>query len=158
MNQLHVIGIGNPLRGDDLVGHLIVEHLRKSGLDSRVQTHLSSGDAADIVDILDGAGGAIICDATATDDPSGTVVTLDCAEPLPQQLFLCSSHAFGVAEGIELSRSLEQLPGFCHVVGVAGGNWAVGSALTEPMAQAVPIAAQKVIELISLYLNGENHA
>ncbi|MDJ0836182.1 MAG: hydrogenase maturation protease [Acidobacteriota bacterium] len=152
-----VIGVGNPMRGDDAVGLKVVEALKKMPLPKEVTLHTNGGDAADLIGLLDGARAAVICDAVQTDEPAGSVVTVDCSEPLPQQLFLCSSHAFGVAEGIELARTLGQLPPACIIVGIAANKWAVGGGLSQPMKDAVPQAAQRVAAALQ-HISGVDHA
>lgn len=154
--NMRIIGVGNPLRGDDVLGHAVVDLLSAEALDPRVSLHKTGGDAADVVDLLGGCEAAIIVDAVQSDEPVGTVVILDCAQSLPQQLFLCSSHAFGVAEGIELARTLGQLPALCHIVGVVANQWEPGAPMSGSPKASLPQAVKQIMLLLQDYSGVSN--
>lgn len=144
-----VIGVGNPLRGDDAVGPAVLEALSQESLPQGVVLHNIGGDAADLIDLLEDGRAAVIVDAVAADEEVGKVLTIDCVQPLPQQQFLSSSHAFGVAEGVELARTLGQLPSPCFIVGITANKWAMGGGLSQPMKEAVPRAVAVVKEKLN---------
>jgi hydrogenase maturation protease len=73
--------------------------------------------------------------------PSGaeiaTIHRIDAhTQSIPSQFFHYSSHAFGVAEAIELARSLNQLPDKLVLYGVEGKIFATGIGLSEAVQQA----------------------
>ena len=82
--------------------------------------------------MLDGADEIVLVDAVSSGAPPGTVHSFDAsAEPLPAVLFGASStHALGLAEAVELARSLGRLPGRVLVYGVEGGTFAYGKGLS----------------------------
>jgi hydrogenase maturation protease len=62
-----------------------------------------------------------------------------------------STHAFGVAEAIELARVLHQLPPVLVIYGVEGATFELGADLSEQVAAAVPqVVAQVRQELLAL--------
>jgi hydrogenase maturation protease len=68
----------------------------------------------------------------------GTIRRFDAsAQPLPKDAFRCSTHAFGVARAIELSRALGELPRSLVVYGIEGKNFAAGVGLSPEVERAV---------------------
>src|SRR5512135_36211 len=105
-----VIGIGNEYRSDDAVGPLIVRALR-GNIPASVRLLEHSGEGAGLMDLWQGARRAILVDAVTSGAPPGTIHRLDCSlTPLPTNLSVSSSHAFGVSEGIAAARVLGRLP------------------------------------------------
>ncbi len=136
-----VIGLGNPLRGDDAAGIMVVRRLRQRAA-ARVLEQ--SGEATALVDALRDASAALIVDAASGTQP-GRVRRLDAAaQPLPQGLFGCSTHGFGVAEGIELARALGALPPVCVVYALEGVQFETGAAMSPAVQAAVPGVAARI--------------
>jgi len=144
MKGLVLIGIGNPLRGDDAIGARVV-----AASSDRFEKQMLSGEASQLVAVLKDARGVILCDALVVDDTPGVVRTLDCRDPLPMGCLPCSSHAFGVAEGIELARSLGVLPEFCHIVGVVASDFEIGGPLSPALTAAIPVAVARIEALVA---------
>jgi hydrogenase maturation protease len=141
MSQPHslslIIGIGNEYRGDDAVG-LIVARRLKVLLGESVTVLEQSGDGAALMEYWRGAEAVIIIDAAMSGAAPGTIRRFDAsAQPIPKDAFRCSTHAFGVAEAIELSRALTQLPRSLIVYGIEGKNFAVGVGLSPEVEKAV---------------------
>ena len=70
---------------------------------------------------------------------------LNLPESIPAKFFNYSTHAFSVAEAVELARTLNQLPSHLIIYGIAGENFSVGVGLLT----AVREAANKVVERIN---------
>jgi len=97
------------------------------------------GDGTSLLQDWQDAQTVILIDAVRAEALPGTVYRLEpLRQPLPQQLFSCSTHAFGVAEAIALARALQQLPAHLVVYGIAGKTFRVGDGLSAEVAQAVP--------------------
>ena len=58
-------------------------------------------------------------------------------QPLPAHFAHTSTHAFGVAEAIELARALRQLPSSLVVYGVEGTTFEPGMCLSTAVAERV---------------------
>jgi hydrogenase maturation protease len=70
-----------------------------------------SGDGAALMEVWRGEETVIIIDAVKSGALPGTIRRFDArAQPIPKDAFRCSTHAFGVAEAIELARALARLP------------------------------------------------
>ena len=63
---------------------------------------------------------------------------------VPAGFFHYSTHAFSVAEAVELARSLDQLPPRLIVYGIEGENFAAGMGLTSSVEQAVEAVTEQV--------------
>jgi len=136
-----VIGIGNTMRADDAAGLLVARRLRSR---PGVQILEQSGEATALTEALRGRAAALIVDAAAGALP-GRLHRLDAAaQPLPQGLFACSTHGFGVAEGIELARALGALPAVCVVYAVEAAQFGTGEAMSDAVADALAAAASRV--------------
>lgn len=132
-----VLGVGNPLRGDDAAGLVAAE---------RLDGRLHEGDATGLLDAWEGADAAIVIDAVRSGAAAGTVHRLDAsAEPLPASLRTSTStHAIGVAEAIELARALGRLPRRVVVYGIEGGRFEAGAPLSLEVAAAVDRVVESV--------------
>jgi hydrogenase maturation protease len=136
-----VLGIGNPDRGDDAVGCVVVGMLR----DRNVPAVEHSGEAMSLLAALEGADRAWLIDAAQSGVPPGTIHRIDCGTPdafVPQGT--TSSHGFGVAEAIGLARALGTLPPHCIVYAIEAADFTTGEAVSPAVAQA----AQEVAALI----------
>jgi len=133
-----VIGVGHPLRGDDAVGPEAAERLQAKGLDALVL----DGEGARLIDAWTGRDHVVVIDALSTEDPVGTIRVIEAADEIvPTGAFRYSSHAFGLAEAIETSRALDQLPARLTIFGIAGRDFTLGA----PMHPAVEAAMAEVI-------------
>jgi hydrogenase maturation protease len=140
-----VIGVGNPLRGDDGVGLAVA-----AALEERVPPGVSvipcEQEPSRMLDAWDGAQGAIVIDAAASGDEPGRIRRFDASEtPVPAGVFRSSTHAFGVGDAIELARALGRLPRRVLVYGVEGGRFEAGAPLTAHVDEAVESVAAAVL-------------
>ena len=109
-----VIGIGNPWRGDDGIGHAVVDALEGT---AGLATAKSHGEPAELMELWQGHDPVILVDAIVTGAAPGTLHRLDAREPLPRGARY-SSHGIGLAEAVELARSLGELPATLIVHGI----------------------------------------
>ena len=144
-----VLGAGNPLRRDDGAGATVCRYLaeRLAGrLPGDVTVAAVPGGAVEILAALQGAGRAVLVDATSSGAPPGTVRRFEAAEgPLPTSFARGSSHGLGVAEAVELARALGQLPPHLVIYGIEGEDFGLGEGLTPAVAEAVERVAEKVV-------------
>lgn len=140
-----VIGVGNRYRSDDRVGLEIAEEVQ-ARIPSGVATVVCEAEPTRLIDVWQGASTAIVVDAVVSSDEAGTVRRFDAsAEELPADAFRSSTHAFGVADTIELARALGRLPERVLVYGVAGADFRAGSALTPAVRGAIEAAAGAIL-------------
>ncbi len=133
-----IIGVGNPLRCDDGAGPAVVRCLLEQALPTTVKLMEHHGEGASLIEAWQGYRRVLLVDATCSDAAVGTVQRFDALQvELPKGLFHYSSHLFGVAEAVELARSLERLPGNLIIYGIAGTEFGYGEALSPEVAVAV---------------------
>ncbi len=144
-----IIGIGNPYRGDDAVGVRIAQDIMKK-LPDRVNVIEQSGEGISLMESWKDANTVILIDAVSSGGKPGTIYQLDAhKQPIPAEFFHYSTHAFGVAEAIELARALKQLPPHLIVYGIEGKSFETGVGLSPEVEKA----AQEVVERIKLDIN-----
>jgi hydrogenase maturation protease len=140
-----VIGIGNPLRGDDGVGVVVAERIRARGA-GNVDVTVLDGDGASLVERWAGAAAVIVVDATRSAAPPGSIERFDAVRsPLPCVGRSATSHGFGLAEAVELARALDRLPPALIVYGIAGRSFEMGEGLSPAVAAAVPEVVARVL-------------
>lgn len=140
MTRALVIGLGNEWRGDDGVGPWVVSALRAAAL-PQVATIPAAADGLALLDAWRDADRVYVIDALRGGGAPGTVARVDALhETLPTAPGY-SSHAFGLAEAIELGRTLGTLPRQLIVIAIEGCEFAMGA----PLSPAVAAAAQRVL-------------
>jgi hydrogenase maturation protease len=140
-----VIGVGNAYRGDDAVGLAVAERVRARA--TEVDVLACEQEPIQMLDAWDGADLALLVDAVSSGAEPGTVHRLDAtAGPLPAAVFRGSTHAFGVAEVVELGRALGRLPARLLVYGVEGRAFAAGDELTPAVAGVVEPLVEELLE------------
>jgi hydrogenase maturation protease len=127
---MKVIGVGNEWRSDDGAGLEVARRLGGQQL---------QGEPIGLVEALDGTDELAIVDAVFSGAPPGTVHEFEAgAEPLPVAIFGASStHALGLAEAIEIARSLGRLPARVRVLGIEGARFDYGRGLSPEVEAAV---------------------
>jgi hydrogenase maturation protease len=142
-----VIGIGNPYRGDDAVGVSLVRRLRDK-IDATRATILEfAGDGASLMSAWEAFDSAILVDATLSGAAPGTIQRIDAtSEVVPAGFFRYSTHAFGVAEAIELARTLNRLPPRLVIFGIEGTCFEAGAPLSAPVLSALATVEQAVMD------------
>lgn len=147
MSALRIIGIGNPDRGDDALGPAVIAALA-SDPPAAAELATASGDMLALLEQWQGDDAVFLVDAMAPGQAPGQVVRLDAGrEVLGNALAnFASSHAFNLAEAIELGRALGRLPAALVIYGAEGVNFEPGAALSPMVAAAVTEIARRLRE------------
>jgi len=141
-----LIGVGNPFRSDDGVAGAVIRRIHGEH-PAAVQLLEETGDGAELLDAWKGANTVILIDAVQSGAPSATLYRFDAhAEKLPVWFSHCSTHAFGVAEAIELGRTLGELPPQLIVYAIEGLNFSPGIELSPEIAEVVPHVAARILD------------
>lgn len=142
-----VIGTGNDHRGDDAVGLLVARRLRaRTNLEVAVHEH--KGDGTTLMDAWKGAQKVIIVDAAHSGTIPGTIHRFEVVnDEVPAALFSHGTHTFGVAEGIELARALDQLPPRLVLYGIEGARFQFGASLSRAVYKAAYTLLSKHLPL-----------
>ena len=143
-----VIGVGNPWAGDDAAGVLVARALC-GRVPNGIEVIEHEGEPTALIDAWTDTQLAIVVDAFVGEGPSGTVRCFDAtSSKLPSSFAGRSTHAFTVAQTIELARSLGRLPARLLVVGIEGASFETGAPPGRPVAEAIEPAARRVLELL----------
>lgn len=147
-----MIGLGNPMLGDDGVGWRVAEEVKKRlppGLSVDVDC-LSLGGIS-LMEHLIGYGRAILIDAFALEEPIGSILILKLSDlPNYSAFHTASAHDTPLKTAIELGRAMgAQLPDDVTVVGIATKRACDFSRmLSPPVAESVSQAANFVLDLL----------
>jgi hydrogenase maturation protease len=132
-----LIGVGNPWRGDDGAGLAVARRVRELS-PAGVEVREVEGDATALVEAWSGAEAVVLVDAAESGAPPGTVRRFDArAQPLPVRSLRSSTHAFGVADAVELARALDRLPQRLDVYAIEGASFVAGDRLSPLVERAV---------------------
>ncbi len=141
-----VIGVGNWYRSDDGVGLVVARKIEAMNVPA-VVVREESGEGAALIEAWKDAGNVVIIDAASSGSVPGTIHQFDArTQTIPSAFIHYSSHAFGVAEAIELARALNQLPPRLMLYGIEGKNFAAGVRLSEEVERAAEEVATHIMQ------------
>jgi hydrogenase maturation protease len=144
-----VVGVGNPDRGDDAVGLEVAARLR-GRMPSGVRIFERSGDMLALIEDWEDLSNVLVVDAAALNGLPGRIHRLDLTnQPLPIGFARASTHAFGVAEAVELGRSLGRFPRRLVIYLIEGEHFETGGSLTPAVAKAVDMVADSILAEIA---------
>ncbi len=156
MGHILVIGVGNEYRGDDGVGRRVARELRERA-PRTLTIQEATGEGTALLESWKGADAVFIIDAVASGAPPGTIHRLDArAQPLPVGFLHTSTHAFGVAQAVELARALEQLPRDLVIYGIEGKTFDPDTGLSREVAQAAREVVDRVLREIETMCRQSN--
>jgi len=142
--RILVIGLGNDYRGDDAVGRVVARRLKAIGGDN-VRVVEESGEGVALIEAWKGADFVILIDAVHSGGAAGIIHRFDAeVQPIPGRFFHYSTHAFSVAEAVELARTLNQLPAKLIVYGIEGKTFDSGVGLSLE----VEVAAEELLHRV----------
>ena len=162
-----VVGLGNPILGDDGVGWKVAEEVKKqltsppSPLpggegcrrrgEGEIDVEFLSLGGISLMERLIGYERAILIDAIASDQQPGSVIVSKLSElPDYSALHTTSAHDTSLQNALKLGREMEaNLPREVMVVGIATQRvYDFGEELSPPVAEAIPKATQIVMSLL----------
>jgi hydrogenase maturation protease len=139
MSAVRIIGIGNAERGDDGLGPAVIAAL-EAAPPAAVQLATARGDLLALLDVWGSMDRVFLVDAVAPGGAPGRLVRIDAsAGPVSEELgAFTSTHAFNLAETIELGRALGRLPLQLVIYGIEGIDFEPGVALSPAVQRALP--------------------
>ncbi len=142
-----IIGCGNLHRGDDAAGLLVARRLRELGVPAEEE----SGEALALIESWEDSEELILIDAVVTGAEPGSInfwdvggagnLTADVAKNT-------STHGLGLAQAIELARSLDRLPPKLFIYGIEGSRFEVGTPPAPRVLAAVERLAQQIAAVL----------
>lgn len=144
-----IIGVGNEYRRDDGIGLIIARKIQKLKIPNIIIKE-ESGEGAALIDAWQGFENVTIVDAVSSGAKPGMIFRIEAnKEKLPSKFFHYSTHAFSVAESVELARALNKLPRRLVILGIEGKNFKSGTNISS----AVLTAGEKVENMLCLEMS-----
>jgi hydrogenase maturation protease len=139
-----LIGIGNLYRRDDGVGLIVARRIQE--LSPALRVVEATGEGTQLMDAWQSADAVVLVDAVRSGCSPGRVHRLDARmQRIPSDYFNYSTHAFSVAEAVEISRELDSLPASLVIYGIEGKSFAAGTELSPEVAGAVGDVAEQIL-------------
>ena len=157
-----VVGLGNPILGDDGVGWKIAEEVKKhltsppvspsgSARLGEVDLDFLSIGGISLMEHLIGYERAILIDAMTSEQETGSVIVSRLDEMPDYSAFhMTSAHDTSLQNALKLGKSMgAKLPEDVTIVGIATNQiYRFSEELSPPVAKAVPKATKIVIDLL----------
>jgi hydrogenase maturation protease len=145
-----VLGIGNVLLSDEGIGIHVLNHLARHHPDLSRVHYLDGGTLSfTLAGDIQEADNLIVIDAARTGKPPGSV---SCLRGAQFDAFIdrpkLSAHEVGLADLIAIARLTESLPVNRALIGIEPLELGWGDSATPALQDAIPIAANQVIELL----------
>ncbi len=145
MDEIIIIGIGNPYRGDDGAGWAVIDALA-STIPPAIKTIKLRGDVVELLDAFANYPAVYLIDACYMDALPGFWQRLDAhCTPLPPERAQTSTHGLGISQAIDLAKALDQLPPKLIIYAINGDHYNMSLTLSPPVAQAIGPVAQSVL-------------
>jgi len=146
-----ILGLGNPLLGDDGVGWRVADQMRLRVVSPDTEVDCLAGGGLSLMERLVGYDRAIIVDALTTQQaPVGTVTCFDLDQlPDPVAGHLSSAHETSLKTALRLGASLGMsLPDEIRIVAIEAQQvYDFSEELSRAVAAAVPEAVRQIVDL-----------
>jgi hydrogenase maturation protease len=146
-----IVGVGNPLRGDDGVGVRVVESLAALALPAGVEVVDGGTMGLGLVNLMKGRRRVVLVDAASLGRTPGEFVCLLLAQArLMGADDHLSVHDAGVRDALLLAQALDCLPDEVLIVGVQPASMQWNAGLTPDVQAAVPAITQTILDRLEL--------
>lgn len=147
-----VVGLGNPILGDDGVGWKVAENVKAHIAPySEVDVDCLSLGGINLMEHLIGYERAILIDALISDEKLGSI-SVSKLDSIPDYsaFHIASAHDTSLQNAMKLGRGIGvELPEEVIVVGIAASHvYDFSEELSPPVAAAIPKATQIVLDLV----------
>jgi hydrogenase maturation protease len=145
-----VIGLGNPLMGDDGLGLAALDRLDR-GWDPGPGVVLVDGGTwgMNLLPMIEDAGRLVLLDAIDTGTTPGTLVELDRPQ-IPRYLATkISPHQVDLRDVLALAELRRTLPDDTVAVGLQPARVALGDTLSSVVAAALPTLVERVAQMLA---------
>jgi hydrogenase maturation protease len=143
--RVRVIGVGQPDRGDDAVGLVVVEYLRTNAADG-IDIVFGASDAVALLAQLEGVDCVVAVDCASGGGAPGNILRLERDTGSWPRKRATSSHGNALADALALGAALGCLPPRLSVFAVVGERFGIGEPLSAAVRMAVPELARQVLQ------------
>jgi hydrogenase maturation protease len=147
-----VVGLGNPILGDDGLGWRVVQLVEEENSDPAIDFVYLAAGGLELMERMIGYSRVIIVDAFHSPDSAGQLYNGHLEEIAESRLFhTVSSHDTSLATAVELGRTMgAKLPDRIEIVALGAEiKFVFTDELSPPIANALPEAARTVIALLN---------
>ncbi|MEF8881468.1 MAG: hydrogenase maturation protease [Halapricum sp.] len=153
-----VVGVGNPVMGDDGLGEHVIRRLQEEGLPSGMEATHAGTTAFFALEAMSGADYAIIVDAVETgESPPGSVHRYRYREGSfdgsPPEVLM---HDFSFSTALRAGTDVYDIPEELLVIGVEPAATDPGLDLSDPVENSVPAVIEEIydeVETVSVPLS-----
>lgn len=143
-NQVAIVGVGNPFRGDDGAGWELIDMLKDKL--SSLALFKSRGDIAELIDIFGSYSTVFIVDACETSLPVGNWKRFDMKkDPFLLDHPQTSTHGLSLKEAISLAKTLNVYPENLIIYAISGKDFQMKSELSQPVKEALKNVAKSLL-------------
>ncbi|MEA2008917.1 MAG: hydrogenase maturation protease [Chloroflexota bacterium] len=143
-----IVGLGNPLRGDDGVGPRVVEELLRREIPSHVEVLDAGSGGLDLLHILKGRELAVVVDSARLGEDPGQFIRFT-----PSQVELAprsfNPHHASLAEVMTLARALGQPLPRIVVFGIQAAKLDWGEGLSPAVENTIPKLIAAILREVS---------
>jgi hydrogenase maturation protease len=153
---MRIIGLGQPVAGDDGIGHAVLAALRESKTDPGIEL-IEVSEATALLAWLETEDEVVVVDAVVGAGSAGQVLVVDPGDLATIGGMAVSSHGVGVPQAIELARILnpDTVSTNIRIVGVTiDPPDRYGQTLSPAVAAAIPQAVATIRHLIASTMEG----
>jgi hydrogenase maturation protease len=145
-----ILGMGNPILGDDSVGLRVAESLKAKINSPDITVSTTELGGINLLEVLAGYDRAVVIDAIVTRHEKLGHISLLSPESLAGTRHTGSTHNFDLATTIELGNKLGlELPGEISIFAIEIADVNTFSEECSPeVEQAIPICIEKILQLI----------
>jgi len=150
-NPVRIIGIGNPLRGDDGAGHLLIDLLKKHlpGNSPGVILEKYGDNLLDMVSTFEKDQTIVLVDAAVSGKSPGKIDSYKLADNnLKTENIRFSTHSYNPLQIFNLARNLDCLPDNFYLYLVEGASFKHENALSAEVEKSVYELARKFQQMI----------
>lgn len=132
-----VMGLGNPLMGDDGLGLVVMERLQRHCFEPEIQFVDGGTAGIGLITEIEEAGMLLLLDAVHTDAEPGTLFVLTRDEIARFLSIKISPHQLGLREALTLAELRGNLPLSLSLVGLQPANVGFGIGLSPTVAERI---------------------
>ena len=147
-----VIGLGNPILGDDGVGWKVAEEVKRRVCGrSDVEVDCVSLGGISLMEHLIGYDSAILIDSFRSEEASGSILVMKLDDiPRYSAFHTASAHDMSLQNALEMGKSIgAKLPEHVMIVGITTEqSFEFGEELTPEVRAAVPNATRAALDLL----------
>jgi len=144
MSTALVIGVGNELRGDDGAGIAVVRRLREGG---DVDVCELQGEPTGLLDLWHGRDAVVLVDTMRSGVPPAAIRRIDVGQTQLSSDVRgsTSTHAVGLADTLELARTIGRLPRQVVVYAIEGQRFETGGPMSDAVRSGIGELAARVL-------------